>query len=93
MFDENLASASEFDSVVIPDKTQYRIFFTKKHGAGENATKGVICVLKGQAFEFAERLEGIRPASTDTFVSAGDVIVLHGDYSGDTYTDKSQVMI
>ena len=80
LFDANLSSASEFDSIVIPDKTQYRIFFTKD-GTGENATKGVICVLKGQTFEFAE-LRGIKPASTDTFVSAGDVIVLHGAYSG-----------
>ena len=29
IFNENLSSASEFDSTVIPDKTQYRIFFTK----------------------------------------------------------------
>ena len=80
LFDANLSSASEFDSIVIPDKTQYRIFFTKD-GQAENATKGVICVMKGQAFEFAE-IRGIKPASTDTFVSAGDVIVLHGAYSG-----------
>ena len=38
-------------------------------------------MLKGQTFEFAE-IRGIKPASTDTFVSAGDVIVLHGAYSG-----------
>ena len=75
-----MSSASEFDSIVIPDKTQYRIFFTKD-GTGENATKGVICVMKGQTFEFAE-IRGIKPAATDTFVSAGDVIVLHGAYSG-----------
>ena len=80
LFDANLSSASEFESVVIPDKTQYRIFFTKD-GTGENNTKGVICVMKGQKFEFAE-IRGIKPASTDTFVSAGDVIVLHGAYSG-----------
>ena len=29
IFNDNIASASEFDSVVITDKTQYRIFFTK----------------------------------------------------------------
>ena len=67
----NLSSASSLTSVVIPDKTQYRIFFTKDSTL-ENATEGVICVLKGQTFEFAE-LRGIKPASTDTFVSAGDV--------------------
>jgi len=80
IFNENIASASEFDSIVIPDKTQYRIFFTKSSVA-ENQTKGIICVMRGQKFEFAE-LRGIRPASTDHFVSEGDVIVLHGAYSG-----------
>ena len=69
IFDDNLSSASEFQSVVIPDRTQYRIFFTKD-GTGQNSTKGVACVLKGQAFEFSE-LRGIKPASTDSFVSAG----------------------
>ena len=79
LFDENLANASEFQSVVIPDRTQYRIFFTKT-GTASNVTKGVICVLKGQTFEFAE-LRGIRPASTDSFVKSGNVIVLHGDFA------------
>jgi len=79
IFDENLSSASEFQSVVIPDRSQYRIFFTKD-GTGQNSTKGIACVLKGQTFEFSE-LRGIKPASTDSFVKAGDVIVLHGDYA------------
>jgi hypothetical protein len=88
IFDENLSSASEFESVVIPDKTQYRIFFTKSTVA-QNATKGVACVLKGQSFEFSE-LRGIRPACTDGFVSSGDVIILHGDYSnGYIYRQES----
>jgi len=80
IFNDNIASASEFDSIVIPDKTQYRIFFTKSSVA-ENQTKGIICVMRGQKFEFAE-MRGIKPASTDHFVSEGDVIVLHGAYSG-----------
>ena len=79
IFDDNLSSASEFQSVVIPDRTQYRIFFTKS-GTAQNSTKGVACVLKGQAFEFSE-LRGIKPASTDSFVQAGNVLVLHGDYA------------
>ena len=79
IFDDNLSSASQFQSVVIPDRTQYRIFFTKD-AVAQNSTKGIACVLKGQTFEFSE-LRGIRPASTDSFVKAGDVIVLHGDYS------------
>jgi len=88
IFNDNIASASEFDSVVITDKTQYRIFFTKAN-TSETITKGIICVLKGQKFEFSE-LRGIRPASTDSFVKDGDVIVLHGSYQdGFVYRQES----
>jgi len=80
IFDENLKDAALFESIVIPDKTQYRIFFAKDDVAEDNA-KGVICVMKGQNFEFAE-LRGIKPSATDTFVEAGDVLVLHGGYDG-----------
>ena len=80
LFDENISSSSKFESIVIPDKTQYRIFFSKD-GTGENNTRGVICVMKGQNFEFSE-LRGIKPSSTDTFVEAGNVIVLHGGFDG-----------
>ena len=88
IFDDNLSSASEFESLVIPDKTQYRIFFTKD-GTAQNSTKGVMCVMKGQKFEFAE-VRGIKPACTDSFVKAGDVIILHGDYAnGYIYRQES----
>ena len=88
IFDDNLSSASEFESLVIPDKTQYRIFFTKSNTA-QNSTKGVMCVMKGQKFEFAET-RGIKPACTDSFVKAGDVIILHGDYAnGYIYRQES----
>ena len=80
IFDDNLVDSALFESVVIPDKTQYRIFFAKD-GQGEDNTRGVICVMKGQNFEFAE-LRGIKPSATDTFVEAGDVLVLHGGYDG-----------
>jgi len=88
IFNDNIANASEFDSAVITDKTQYRIFFTKS-SVGENQTKGIICVLKGDKFEFSE-IVGIRPACTDSFVSEGNVIVLHGAYStGYIYRQES----
>jgi len=80
VFDENIKDAGAFDSVVIPDKTQYRIFFTKD-GQGQSLSKGAICVLKKEAFEFSET-RGIQVACTDTFVESGDVIVLHGDTTG-----------
>jgi len=80
VFDENISNAGAFDSVVIPDKTQYRIFFTKD-GQGASLSKGAICVLKKEAFEFSET-RGIKVECTDTFVEAGNVIVLHGDANG-----------
>jgi len=80
VFDENIKDAGSFDSVVIPDKTQYRIFFTKD-GQGASLSKGAICVLKKEAFEFSET-RGIQVACTDTFVESGNVIVLHGDTNG-----------
>ena len=88
IFNENISSASEFDSLVIPDKTQYRIFFTKST-TSEKTTKGIICVLRGNKFEFSE-MRGIRPSCTDHFVSNGDVIALHGAYStGYIYRQES----
>ena len=86
IFDANLNDSALFESIVIPDKTQYRIFFSKD-GTGEDNTKGVICVMKGQNFEFAE-LKGIKPSSSDTFVEAGNVLVLHGGYDGYIYRQE-----
>ena len=80
VFDENIKDAGSFDSLVIPDKTQYRIFFTKD-GQGVSLSKGAICVLKKEAFEFSET-RGIKVQCTDTFIEAGNVIVVHGDTNG-----------
>ena len=80
LFDKNIKDSSLFESVVIPDKTQYRIFFTKDT-VSDSLTRGVICVMRGDRFEFSETL-GIRPSATDTFVETGDVIVLHGSFDG-----------
>jgi len=86
LFDLNLANAGKFTSIVIPDKTQYRIFFTKSD-VGENLTEGVICVLKGQTFEFSE-IRGVRPTATDTFVDQGNVIAIHGSGDGFVYRQE-----
>ena len=87
LFADNISSSGKFTSLVIPNKTQYRIFFTKS-SVTEPQTKGIICVLKGQQFEFAE-LKGIRPTSTDTFVDSGDVIAIHGSGDGYVYRQES----
>ena len=68
------------DLMFIPDKTQYRLFFTKATN-GQKRTRGVVCVMKESGFEFSETL-GIKPSCTDSFITAGDVIVIHGDFEG-----------
>ena len=86
LFRDNLDDASAFVSLVIPDKTQYRIFFSKSTGIA-SATIGVIAVMKGQAFEFST-MKGIRPACADTVIEDGDVIVLHGGFDGYVYRQE-----
>jgi len=80
IFDEQISNSVDFDSVVIPDKTQYRIFFNRT-GQSAALSKGATCVLKKEGFEFSE-LKGFKTTCTDTFVETGDVIVLHGDING-----------
>jgi len=91
IFTDNITDSSVFESVVIPEKTQYRLFFSKS-GALESRTEGLICVLKGQSsgqqgYEFA-KLKGIKPSATDTFIEAGNILVLHGGYDGYIYRQE-----
>ena len=87
IFNDNTTSASGFRSLVIPNKTQYRVFFTKS-GVAQAVTEGVTTSLRGQAFEFAS-LKGIRPTSTDTVTSAAGTIVIHGGEGGYVYQQES----
>jgi len=80
IFDKNIKDSTLFDSVVIPDKTQYRIFFSKA-GQSDNISKGIVCVRRADKFEFSE-IRGIKPSATDTLVVDGNVLVLHGDFLG-----------
>ncbi len=86
LFRENLDDADAFVSLVIPDKTQYRIFFSKATGT-QTATVGAIAVMKGQSFEFST-MKGIRPACADTVIEDGDVVVLHGGFDGFVYRQE-----
>ena len=81
-----LTDVDEFDSVVVPDKTQYRIFFSKS-SLVRASTEGVIAVRKGNDYEFAD-VKGIRPSSTDSVVAAGESIVLHGEFDGYIYRQE-----
>ena len=84
--DSNITDSDLFESIVIPDKTQYRLFFSNSTDA-EAETKGIICVLKGQQFEFA-KLKGIKPSTTDTFVETGNVKAIHGGFDGYIYRQE-----
>lgn len=84
--DKNIKDSDIFESIVIPDKTQYRLFFSNTTDA-ETSTEGLICVLKGQNFEFG-KIKGIKPSATDTFVSTGDVKALHGGFDGYIYRQE-----
>ena len=86
LFDENIADSALFDSVVVADKTQYRIFFTKE-GRTESATKGIICVKRDNKYEFSE-IRGIKPSATDTQITTGDVKVFHGGFNGYIYRQE-----
>ena len=77
----------DFNSLVIPDKTQYRIFFSKPNNQTQAQTSGVIAVRKAQGYEFA-KLKGIQPASTDSVSVQGDTFVLHGGYDGYIYRQE-----
>ena len=86
LFDENIADSTLFDSVVVADKTQYRIFFTKD-GRTEAATKGIICVKRDNKYEFSE-IRGLKPSATDDLITTGDVKVLHGGFNGYVYRQE-----
>ena len=83
LFDDT--DIDEFDSVVVPGKTQYRLFKTGSNP--ESITEGVIAVRKQQGYEFAT-IKGIKPSSTDSFTLQGETFVLHGSEDGFVYRQE-----
>jgi len=84
---EGLTDVDEFDSVVIPDKTQYRIFFVDSQNRQRAVTKGLICVRKGDTYEFGET-KGIQPATTDFITETGETYIIHGGFDGYIYRQE-----
>jgi len=83
LFDDT--DIDEFESLVIPGKTQYRLF--KTGSLTEANTTGVIAVRKQQGYEFGT-LKGIKPSCTDSFTSQGETFVLHGSADGFVYRQE-----
>ena len=84
---DNIANADEFRSIVIPNKTQYRVFFSKT-GVAESITNGLICSMRGQNFEFA-KLVGIKPSSSDNLVETTGTTIVHGGHDGYVYQQET----
>ena len=79
--DEN--KVDQFDSLVIPNKTQYRIFFSDLTTLPEN-TKGVTCTRKENGYEYATT-KSIKPSCTDTEEYLGEYFVIFGGFNGYVY--------
>jgi len=84
-----LTDIDEFDSLVIPDKTQYRLFFSNSDVARAN-TKGIICVRKGDTYEFGD-LKGIAPSCTDYTIAQGQSFIIHGGFDGYVYRQEQGI--
>jgi len=87
VFNDNIANSDGFRSVVIPNKTQYRLFFSKSDVTEAN-TNGVVCSLRGQQFEFG-KLQGIKPTSTGILVTTSGTTIVHGGADGYIYQQES----
>ena len=83
---QELTDVDEFTSLVIPDKTQYRIFFSNAATA-RASTEGIICVRRGEGYEFGDTL-GIRASATDSTVVAVTSFILLGDFDGYVYRQE-----
>ena len=83
---QNKMNVAEFDSYVIPNKTQYRIIFGETDVEPSNTT-GVICNVKDQGYEFATT-RGLKTYSSDTEEYQGDYYIILGGYDGYVFRDQ-----
>ena len=83
---QNRTDINDFDAVVIPNKTQYRIIFNKPETTAA-ITSGVICVRTQEGYEFATT-KGLRTSCSDSEVYNGDFFIIHGSYEGYVYRDE-----
>ena len=79
-------------SVVVREKSQYRLFFPKTAG-NENNQSGILGTMKqdnqGQVgFQWAD-IVGLKPSSTDSEYIGQIEVVLHGAYDGFVYQQEN----
>ena len=83
---------NNISSVVIRDKSQYRLFYPTTGGT-ESSSKGIIGVLKsnpsGQVgWEYSD-IRGIKPACCDSGFISGVEKIVHGGFDGYVYLQES----
>jgi hypothetical protein len=83
---QDRSKVDAFDSVVIANKTQYRIVFNDPEVPAVTTT-GVICVRKEEGYEFSTT-RGLRTSCSDSETVGGELFVVHGGYEGYVYRDE-----
>lgn len=83
---QNRMNVDEYDSYVIPNKTQYRIIFGET-AVDQGSTTGVICSVKEQGYEFSTT-KGLKAYCSDTEEYQGDYYVILGSFDGYVYRDQ-----
>ena len=78
----------QFSSVVIRDKSQYRMFYSTSSDTSATS-KGIIGTLRPQGFQWSETLGIQAPAITSGFASNGIEKFYHGDRDGYIYNHDS----
>ena len=82
------------NSLVIRNKSQYRIFYPTGEAQGEGASEGLISVIKnnpntGQlGFEYS-KIQGLKVSSCDSDFISGEETVVSGGYDGYIYQQES----
>ena len=84
----NGADTFQFSSVVLRNKSQYRMFYSTVSDS-QFVSKGVIGTLRRNGFEWSETLGISAPAITSGFTSSGVEKAYHGDKDGKIYNHNT----
>ena len=84
----NASDSLQFSSVVLRNKSQYRMFYST-NSSSQFTAKGIIGTLRANGFEWSETLGIQAPAITSGFSSTGVEKVFHGDRDGKIYNHNT----
>ena len=82
------SSTLQFSSVVLRNKSQYRMFYST-NSSSQFTAKGIIGTLRANGFEWSETLGIQAPAITSGFNSSGVEKFFHGDRDGKIYNHNT----